>query len=646
METIQLIKRKVLGLLVPPPELKISEHAEKTRVLSIESAGLHGKYSSSLAKFQIDMMDAFCDPHVEQVIGMTGIQLGKTTILENVISYKVDQDPSPILLVRPTQGDAEDFSKERIAPMIRDTPVLRNKFADAKARDSGNTLTHKKFYNGFLAIVGANSPLDLASRPAPFVLMDEVDKFPESAGAEGDPVDLATKRTSNFWNRKIGLFSSPTDKGSSRIEKAYNQSDRRQYNVPCPDCNHEQVLDFKRIKYEIETKEGRPTIVDGSAQYACKNCGVLIPHYKKSSMIEAGRWIATKPFRKIAGFWISSLYSPWVSWDEICQEYLDCKDDPIRYKTWINTRLAETWEERGDAPDWENIYARREFYKRGTIPKGGVVLVAAGDVQHDRIEVEIVAYGRRLESWSVDYHVLYGSPTEPDVWKQLDELLEDEYPYEIGGSAKIKRFAIDTGDGQMTAYIYLWARRKGPRRVMAIKGNPTSRGSMQILSTPKRMDINFQGQQIKSGVYLWLVGGNILKSELYANLRKKKLPAEKEFPGGYCHFPDYPEEYFKMLTAEEYRQRRHPRTGRTIFEWVNPPGRRNEALDCRVYARAVAESLGISQYTDFHWNRIEKMLAESSGKNSVRYSDPAIPKNHPKPQGPPTAYKPLGKPIR
>lgn len=608
---LKRVFRKLKEILTPPPDLKISEWANTYRFLSGESSPERGKYNAQRAAYQIEMMDAFCDPKIEMVVGMLPAQTGKSTIIENVMGYFAHQDPKPMLLVQPTQGFAETFSKDRLAPMIRDTPVLRTIFVDPKSRNSDNTLTHKKFTGGFWAMVGANSPMDLAGRPVPVVMMDEIDRYPDSAGSEGSPIEIGTKRASNFWNKKLGLFSTPTDELTSKVSHYYSQSDQRKYYVNCPHCNHSQILEFPRLKYQLD-EEG--DVKEESVFYQCVSCTDPITSNFKNRMIQSGQWIASRPTGKIAGFWINALYSPWITWQTICQEFQKSKDNPMKYKTFVNTRLCEVWKESGEKPDWEHVYAKRESYKRGTVPKGGILLVAGADVQHDRIEVEIVAYGKNLESWSVDYRVLLGNTANEEVWRDLTTLLNEDFYHENGLSMKIKKMAVDSSDGQRSAWVYAWARSQGPKRVMAIKGSSLRQTTM--ISTPKAQDFDFQGKKYQNGVYLTIVGTEIIKFELYSQVKLKKHD-DGLFPHGYTHFPDYPESFFKMLLAEEIRMKRLSNGGHR-YEFFCPNGMRNEALDCRVYARAAGTSLMMDHFTNHHWERLESIILKSPDPKTIK----------------------------
>ena len=374
---------------------------------------------------------------------MSSAQVGKSEALGNSVGYYIDQDPAPIMLVMPTERDAEAWSKDRFSPMARDTPCLAGKISDPKSRDGSNKILHKRFPGGHLTIVGANAPSGLASRPIRILLCDEVDRYPFSAGAEGDPVNLAKKRTVTFWNRKIVLVSTPTIRGLSRIETAYAESDQRQYWVPCPACGAQQVLVWSQVRWESAAGghaggEHRPE----TARYHCAACDAAWSDALRWAAIRRGEWRARAPFRGIAGFHLNEIYSSWVRLEAMVRAFLSARaggDEAM--KTFVNTSLGETWMESGEAPDWRRLYDRRERWPAGTVPEGGLILTAGADVQKDRIEVDVWAWGRGLESWLVDHVVIEGGPESEAAWAALATLLGRTWPHALGAELQLARLA-------------------------------------------------------------------------------------------------------------------------------------------------------------------------------------------------------------
>lgn len=543
-------------------------------------------------------MDAFNDPAITDIICMGNSQFGKTETINNIVGYCIDQEPCPITVAQPTLEMARTWSKDRLAPMLRDTLALHGKVEDSKSKDSDNTILQKLFPGGNLTISGANSPASLAGRPKRVVIGDDIDRWPLSAGKEGDPIQLLFKRTTAFYNRKRLLFSTPTDQ-YSRIYKAITETDMRYYFVPCPRCGEYQVLEWRDEttgKYYVkwdQDKNGKP--IARSAYYECRKCAAHLNDNDINDAVKKGEWRATKPFNGKAGFLINEIYSPWVTLAETVQNFLDAKDDPLLLKVWINTALGKVWEERGDAPEWQKIFMRREKYQRGRVPAGGLLLVAGADVQKDRIEVEIVAYGRGRQSWSVDYRIISGDVAGGGPFLELDKLMLEAFPHELGGQAYIRMIAVDAG--YETQAVYNWVRRYPINRAMAVKGFQ-SYGS--ILGAARPIDILIDGKKYTRGMRYWPVGVSVCKTELYGLLRLEPR-LDKMYPDGYCHFPEYDEEYFKQLTAEELRiiNRR--------FEW-SKIRERNEALDARNYARAASAALMIDLFTEETWKALENEM--------------------------------------
>jgi phage terminase large subunit GpA-like protein len=547
-------------------------------------------------------MDALHDPTVEEIVVMSSAQIGKTEILLNVIGYHVHQDPSPILMILPTLELAESFSKDRLAPMVRDTPALRGLIADPRSRDSGNTLLHKRFPGGHITLAGANSPASLASRPIRIVLCDEVDRYPVSAGPEGDPVSLARKRAATFWNRKIVLVSTPTIKGASRIEQAWEESDKRRFMLPCPHCGHYQPLVWAHLRWD---KDGQGRI--GNVRYVCQACDEDIQETEKNRMLQSGRWEATAEFRGVAGFHLNELYSPWRRWEEVVRDFLKAKRSTETLKTWVNTSLGEPWEEQGETVDEGSLFARREQYP-AEVPAGALVLTAGVDIQDDRIEMEVVGWGPGEESWGIDYRVLWGDPGQQEIWTMLSDALQQTYEHESGDRLHIAAACIDSG-GHHTQHVYEFCRGRQARRIFAVKG--LAGAGRPIVSAPMRR----RSGRNRRPVELFQVGVDEAKGLIYSRLRLK------ERGPGYCHFPmrpEYDEEYFAQLTAEKVVTRFH--RGFARREWVKTRPR-NEALDCRVYALAALYILNPS------WDALERRAAErKDGAQSPPAQEPARPR--------------------
>jgi len=539
----------------PPPNLKISDWADAYRKLSPESSAEAGAWRTDRAPYQREIMDAFNDPDIQRIAFIKSAQVGATEILLNVIGYYIDQDPAPMLIMQPTLQMAQAFSKDRLATMIRDSEKIRDCVKDPRSRDSGNTVLSKKFAGGNLNIVGSNSASGLASRPIRIVLADEVDRYESSAGAEGDPISLATKRTTTFWNKKIYMCSTPTIKGLSRIETAFEESDKRYYHVPCPECNVKQVLKWKNVVWD----ENKPE----TANYACNECGSIIDESKKQWMLKHGEWIASEPKSDTAGFHISELYSVWSTWADMAKSFLEAKKQPEMLKTWINTALGESWEEQGETIEHEELLERRLNYDSVTIPEAVLVLTAGVDTQKDRLELQMVGWGVNYESWVIEYKIFWGDPNASNVWQELDNYLKKRFKTETGRVLTISCTCIDSG-GHHTNQVYQFTKPRQGRRVFAIKG--LSQAGKPIANRP-----TFVG---KNKAVLYGVGVDSAKEAIFARLSSEPEDTTLHF----CS--DLDEEYFKQLTAEK-RVTKFVRGRKTlIWKQIRP---RNEALDTLVY---------------------------------------------------------------
>jgi phage terminase large subunit GpA-like protein len=578
----------------PPPKLSLSEWADRHFVLSAESAAEPGRWKS--LPYQRGIMDAITDPRVEHVTVMKSARVGYTSLFSAAIGYFMHQDPTTILVVQPTVEDAKNFSKETIASMLRDVPVLSTiavrDLEERGPKSSSNTITHKAFPGGVLSLIGANSGSGFRRISRRVVLFDEVDCYPPSAGSEGDPIELGKRRSETYWNRKLVDGSTPLLAGSSRIAELFEAGDQRRYYVPCPHCGHMDFLVFREGPrgHHMAWPEGKPE----EAYFVCSKNGCVIEHKHKREMVERGEWRADGEFHGHASFhiWAAYSYSPNSTWGHIAKEFTAAnKAGPLKLQTFVNTVLGETWTERGEAPDWLRLYQRREHYPRATVPAGVIVLTAGVDVQRDRLVVEVVGWGEDRQSWSVEFAVLPGDTAGDVPWRELDELLARGWPGAEGGEHHIRCLAVDSGD--QTQRVYGWARRHGMPRVIAVKGQASARA---IIGTPSAVDVTVNGRKLSRGFKVWMVGVSILKSELYGLLRLEPPTKEGEpFPAGYCHFPEYGEDFFKELTAEHLVTVTR-RNGTVVHEWQPIAGRQNHALDARCYARAAAALVGLDRY--------------------------------------------------
>ena len=577
MNNLLKLEKKAYLSFKPPKKLSLSQWADNFAYLSAESSAEGGRWRT--LPYQKGIMDAITDPNVEQVTVMKSARVGYSKILNHTIAYHIHQDPCPIMVCQPTIEDCQGYSKEEIAPMLRDTPCLHGLVSDPKSKDGNNTLLQKNFPGGTLSLVGSNSARGFRRVSRRIVLFDEVDGYSASAGTEGDQIKLGIRRTEYYWNRKIVAGSTPTIKDFSRIERLFLQTNQMRYYVPCPECNHMQYLKWSNMKW----RDNDPDTV----AYACEDCGCLIPHSKKRWMVERGEWRATAPGNpKHVGFhiWAAYSYSPNASWSNLVEEFLQSKDDPEQLKTWINTILGDVWEDQyASKVGAEGLMERAslETYNQGTPPNSVLSLCLGCDVQDDRLSMSLWGIGRNEEMYLIDRKVIYGSPARADLWKQMDEVLMSEYTNEDGKKMKIDSAAIDTG-GHFTQEVYQYVRERTQLGLIGVKG--MGQKGKPPIGKPSKVDINFSGKALKRGVQLFPVGVDVIKSTLHNKLKDAE-PGE-----GYIHFyPTITHDYFEELTAE--RQVLRYKHGYQERIWVKKSNARNEALDEMVYAYAAWQRL-------------------------------------------------------
>ena len=579
-ETRELFK-KIFKVLAPPPNMTLSEWADKYRYLSPEAAARPGRWHTENTPYLREIMDAISDTAVKKVVAMLGAQLGKTEgLILNTIGYYMHFDPSPILVMQPTIDLGETFSKDRLTPMLRDTPVLRGKVND-KSRSSGNTILKKHFPGGHIAIVGANSPIGLRSRPIRILLADEIDGYPASAGEDGDPLYLVSKRIATFWNKKEVHVSTPILKGTSKIEREYNNSTMEEWCVPCPVCGELQPLQWKHVLFDANNLD--------EISYSCEKCGCVSSEAEWKEHFTEGKYIAAHPERETRGFHVNSLASMFMDWKKIVQDFLTANEEKKKgnietLKAWTNLNMAETWADGGEQVDEEALFKRREKYNC-EVPADVLYLTAGVDTQDDRLEAEVVGWGEGAESWGIRYAVFYGDTKLQKVWDDLDAFLLQTFERADGAKMKIICTCIDSG-GHRANNVYKFCKARSARRVYAIRGQG---GDVPYIKRPTK---NNREQAI-----LFTLGVDVGKSILYDRLKvepPEDETSETESMPGYCHFPrgrdrGYTREYFRGLPAE-HRVLTYKK-GVPVYEWriKDAAHKRNEALDVRNYATAALE---------------------------------------------------------
>lgn len=584
-DVLEELKDYTFMLMRPPQKQTVSEWADKNCFLPSENSAERGRWRTDRAPYQREIMDAFTQPGVYEIVLMAGAQVGKSAIELNMIGYVIDNDPGPILYVQPTEKAAEDFSKRRIAPMIAACPSLRKKVSSPKGRDSGSTILAKTFPDGNLTIIGANSPADLASKPIRYLFMDETDRFPLSAGAEGDPQELAIRRTETFRDiRKIVKASTPTIKGTSNIEKDYLNGTQEEWRTQCPACHTYSFIKFGDIKFHKEDyvdKSGEKDFHVLSAVWCCPACKHEVSEYACKRL--PGRWESNNPNaiqNGIRSFRLNSFMSPWSSWKEIVYKFLKAGKDPELLKTVYNTMFGETWEIRSNTGLEEKLYNRREHYN-AEVPDGVLLLTMGMDTQDNRLEYEVVGWDRDGQSWGISRGVIPGRADAQGVWNEVDALLEREWETASGVKLRILATFIDSG-GHHTQTVYRECEKRSSKRIWPIKGD---HGEGKPECRPMKRN---QGDGAK-----FMLGVDAGKEGVM-------YEAGVNDPGPkYMHFPldpraGYDREFFRGLISE--RLEIHRKAGRAVATWHQFYAR-NEPLDCRNYARLA--------YRYFNWNFAE-----------------------------------------
>jgi phage terminase large subunit GpA-like protein len=638
-DAFEIWETSFCSALQPKERLTVWEWADKYRMLSAKDSAEPGPYRSDRTPYLKEIMFELSNHSpVKKVVFKKGAQVGATAAGLNWLGYIVDHDPGMTMVVWPTLPDAKKNSKIRLDPLISATPRLREKIETGNNRDSKNTGLFKDFENGALIVSGANSASSLSSIPAKNIFGDEIDRWPDNVEGEGDPVELVEARQATYSRKKAYYVSTPTFKRSSKIHREWLSSDQRWYYVPCPHCDHYQILGhedwerpltaFDHLRYETKVDASGQQIVT-SASLFCKNtnCGAEILEHNKPIMFAKGEWRKHNPESEVAGFMLSSLYSPlgWMSWKDICQKYVRALNskDPEKMITFVNLQLGEVYEDVGERPVEQKLFARREQYPIGTVQRGAVFLTCAVDVQADRIEAEVQAWGRNRQRWSVERKILIGDTKDDDVWDELEDYITTTFNHVDGWAMPIMKVVVDSG--YETQKVYNFCRKFDPRRVIPIKGEETL---SQMYAMPKAVDVSENGKTKRRGVKLWKVGTNMIKAELYGDLQKE-APEDitQDLPAGYIHFPDYDLEYFSQLVAEERRLKKNTK-GHTVIEWHKIRDR-NETLDLYVYNRAAAAMIGIDRWKEEEWKKAESNIMvvknlkrPENGNNNAKTKQP------------------------
>lgn len=593
--------------LKPLPKTSVSKWADSYRVLSGGISAEPGRWRTDRAPYQREIMDAFTQPGINRVVAKLASQTGKSDCMNNIIGRFAHLDPCPIMMVQPTVEMATDFSKSRIAPMIRDTKALNSLFYDvkddatggtAKTRDGKNTILSKLFPGGRLIMCGANSPAGLASRPVRILLCDEVDRFPESAGTEGDPVDLAAKRMTTFWNRCMGLFSTPTNEGYSRIDKEYIAGTQEEWQYECPNCGEYHTLHYRDMLSDYEEQEdtqGRRIVIINNVEWCCPDCGYKFSERQIKNA--KAKYVAQNPqaiANGIRSFYVNSFSSPWITWNEIMREWLEAKGDMTREKVVMNTRFGLSYRQAG-AFDDETVFLKRREQYGAEIPDGVLMLTAGVDTQDNRLEYEICGWGKGAECWGIAKGVILGVPDRKKTWDDLDNVLDRTYYFKDGTGLKVTRTFIDSG-GHYTGHVYKYCEESGAKQRFPIKGQ----GGAGVPLIHKVAKAN------NSPMPLIMLGVDDGKQQIMNRLAID-TPGPMYFhfgldgDDGAATYRGYDELYFKGIISERKVMTKKNGILRESWEQIDKSVR-NEPLDLRVYNLACMESCKPD------WERLEQVL--------------------------------------
>lgn len=605
MNSLGELASYTFSMFRPPPRQTVSEWANENRMLVSESSAEPGSWSTDRAPYQREIMDSFTQPGIWQIVIMASAQVGKSEIELNMMGCAIDNDPGPMLYIQPTKEVAEDYSKRRVAPMIDACPTLKNKVFKARSRDANNTIMMKTFPGGSLAIIGANAPADLASKPVRYIFMDETDRFPASAGTEGDPQELAERRTETFrHNRKIVKTSTPTIKGRSKIETDYMNGTQEEWHTECPHCGEYSFIRFENIKFNKEMFKNNNGYEDYhvlSVSWQCPCCRKEVPEHAAKRL--PAKWVSRNPKAArngIRSFRLNAFMSPWSDWKDIVRKFLKARKDPEKLKVVYNTIFGELWEVHTNNGLDEALYKRREHYD-AEVPNGVLLLTMGVDTQDNRLEYEVVGWDRSGQSWGISRGIIPGRADAPGVWEEIDLLLAREWKLKNGMKMRVLATFVDSG-GHFTTDVYKECAKRQAKRVWAIKGE---QGEGKQYCRPMKKSAGSE---------------NSVKFIIGVDQGKEGIMYEAGItePGpNYMHFPihfraGYDMEYFRGLISEQMVM--HRRSGRSTVVWEKIH-ERNEPLDCRNYARAA--------YRYFNWNfdQLEQIVSGQPTQKIISKSE-------------------------
>jgi phage terminase large subunit GpA-like protein len=611
IRTAGVLERLLRLYLQPPPRVDVAEWAAQYRYIA--KGPERGRWRNERTPYLVEPMQcASSHTPFERVALMFATQMGKSELIYNAMMQRIHTDPQDMMMVQPTLQDAQEHSALRFLPTILQTPIMTGLVAVKRSRHESTSWRSRTMRGGFaIFFAGANSASSLASKPLGFAVADEVDKWPADVDNNGPPLGLLEERMSNFGNRKLLICSTPGIYQHSVIESEYLKSDKRQYHVPCSHCGERQVLvwgseDGHGLKW-LKTAGGhaRPE----TAVYMCQFCGAANEERFKTDALANGIWMPQAPGAnggRRAGFHLNKLYSPlgWRSWSALVEEFETATEksrigDKSPLKKFKQSTLAETWKDDGTGGDADLLRQRAEPYEMGIVPHGGLMLTMGIDVQPDRLECRVWAFGRGEESWLVQRHIIYGDPnfdegTEGSPWSDVNEVRRTSLRHASGTRLLIEATCIDTG-GHNTHAVYHYCRAHQRSAVLAIKGH--NMPGRPVIGRPSEVDVTWKGKTAPKSLKLWMLGVDTAKDLLFGRMKMGRVGP------GYMHVPDF------LVETDEFEQMTAPKlmdavvNHKQVKRWITPPGHRDEASDCMVYAYAGACFLGIQTYTDESWSR-------------------------------------------
>ena len=623
--------KRAIRSLKTPRKISLSEWSDTYRRLSTKTNYSGGRWRTDSQPFQREIMDTISDPFVREVVLRKSSQVGYSEILLNVVGYYIHIDPCPILIVQPTDQDAKNFSKERLATLIDTCPVLLERVVERKSRDSGNTIMVKEFDHGQVALTGAQTEGGLSARPVRILLLDEIDRYPQHTDKGGDPIGLAKARTTTFFNRKIIYGGSPNFDNPGGVNQRFLNSSCGFFHVPCPDCGKANPLIWANVSWG---KDEKNKALPKTAKYKCPCCGSLWSDAQRYIALTKGSWIHENPNADVKGFSVNVLMSRFaLPLSEYVQEWVSAQGDPAALQTFINTRLGEPWREIVERPDDQIIYERRSRTRSLGELEPGVMAVYAGiDVQGDRLEMSVWGFGKDSRRWLIDHQIFTGEPlnSNAECFQALNVALYATYKHPLGGQLPISKAAIDCG--YRTEVVKDFAKKYHQSRLAVVKGSSTGKvGGGWLVQSPRAVSAKRGMKTIgRAKDSYYPINSSALKANFFDQLKIERFADST--PAGFIDLPmNIDHDFVKRLLNEALVK---VKNSRNYWEWVFKKvvdKMSNEPLDCQSYARAAAIIDGIDRRSDDDLESYNEYLrnlpVEHYGATQNRYeSKPKPPK--------------------